>query len=90
MDSRTEEQRFEDWVDKDSNWVHIQDRADALAIWIGAKHDAKPVVEIHYNKYADCSGSYAVCVHPGERYAYCTSSKEAAEAWAVANGYRLG
>lgn len=87
MDNRTEEQRFEDWVDKDNNWVHIQDRADALAIWIGAKHDAKPIAEFHYRRWQDGGEEYFLLDSSsvGRRF----KTKVEAEEWAVANGYRL-
>lgn len=81
MDNRTERQRFEDATQDAHGLI-----SNPWDVWQLAKHDAKPVVEIHTTHYVNAS-CYAVFLDGKKLNAFWNEGK--AEYWIKANGYRL-
>lgn len=97
MDNRTERQKFDDRFPLEegmsiSNPEHYKIYQDSrFEVWLAAKHDAKPVVEIVERKHAGYS-PYFVVIGGNDPMNFNTTmygSKEEAEEWIKTSKFRL-
>lgn len=80
MEQKTERQKFEDATEDAHGLI-----TDPWEVWQLAKHDAKPVVELHESKLTQCT----IWRIAKDDDLYSFADREEAIRWAKEQGWRL-